>query len=127
MASTAPNQSGGGTAPSPAPSRSPRPTAVPVANRLAQLVYIVFGVIDALILLRMLLLGGGASGNWFTNLIFNASAPFVAIFGNILPTYATNGHLIHTTDVLALIVYGLVGLIAGRLILAVAGNTSAGA
>jgi hypothetical protein len=51
----------------------------------------------------------------------------VAIFGDMLPTYANQGHVIHATNVLALIVYGLVGLILGRLIQAVAGNSSAGA
>ncbi len=88
--------------------------AVVVAQRI---VWLIIGLINALIALRfiLLLLGANQSAG-FTEFIYWASAPFVAPFTGIFgePTYGQS--VFEISSVLAIVVYLLVGWGIARLL-----------
>jgi uncharacterized protein YggT (Ycf19 family) len=85
--------------------------------RAVQLVYLVFGVIDGLLVIRLLLklLGANPTAG-FANWVYNVTAFFLAPFKNILPTIGTDQSQLEMSVVLAIIVYALIGWAVGRLI-----------
>jgi uncharacterized protein YggT (Ycf19 family) len=85
--------------------------------RAVQLVYLVFGVIDGLLIIRLLLklLGANPTAG-FANWVYNVTAFFLAPFKNILPTIGTDQSQLEMSVVLAIIVYALIGWAVGRLI-----------
>jgi len=86
------------------------------AYRVSQLVYWVFGVIEGLIAIRIVLkmLGANAAAG-FAEFIYGITgpliAPFVGLFGN--PT--SQGSVLELSAIVALIVYALVAWVIGRL------------
>jgi uncharacterized protein YggT (Ycf19 family) len=92
------------------------------ANRVALVVYVLFGVLDALIAFRVVLKMLAANPDaWFSSLVYTITAPFVALFQGIFPTPATHGSVFEFSSVLAIFVYALLGWAIVRLIQA-AGN-----
>jgi hypothetical protein len=103
-------------------SREPPPSGVdpaPVSSsdRAAQLIYVVFGLIEVLIALRVglkLLAANPDAG--FTNLIYTASFPLVALFQGVFPTATSRGNVLEVSSVLALVVYPLLAWAIVRLV-----------
>jgi hypothetical protein len=85
--------------------------------RASQLVYLVFGVIEALILVRVILrlLGANAAAG-FTSLIYGLTAPFVAPFAGVFPSTGAGGSVLELSSVLAIIIYALLAWVIVRVI-----------
>lgn len=77
------------------------------ANWISGLVYFVFGVIEILIALRVLLkLIAANPDSGFTRFIYNVTGPFVAPFAGIVGEPATGGgSVFEISSVLAIVVY----------------------
>ena len=88
--------------------------------RAVQLVYLIFGVIDGLLAIRLILklLGANPTAG-FSNWVYNVTAFFLAPFKNILPTYGTSQSQLEMSVVLAIIVYALLGWALGRLVVVI--------
>lgn len=85
--------------------------------RAVQLVYLVFGVIDGLLIIRLILKLLGANPTAaFSNWVYNVTNFFNAPFHNILPTIGTEQSQLEMSVVLAIIVYALIGWAVGRLV-----------
>jgi YggT family protein len=85
--------------------------------RAVQLVYLIFGVIGGLLVIRLILklLGANPTAG-FSNWIYNVTTVFLAPFKNILPTIGTNQSQLEMSVVLAILVYALLGWAIGRLV-----------
>ena len=85
--------------------------------RVSQFVWLLFGGLEALIGIRMLLLLIGANpGNWFTAFVYQLSDLFLWPFRNIVANPAFQNHVFEVTSLIAMIVYPLVGWAFVRLI-----------
>jgi hypothetical protein len=94
------------------------------ANRVMQVVYLVFGVIEALIAIRFVLKALGANpAAGFAQFIYGITgglvAPFYGLFGNP----AAQGSVLEVQSLVALIVYALVAWLIGKLAWIVVGET----
>ena len=91
---------------------------------VATFIYIVFGIIEALLILRFLLLLVGANiANPLVMWIYDWSSPFVAPFANIFGQHAvTTGQgvvipsIFDWTTLIALVFYALIGALLVRLL-----------
>lgn len=85
--------------------------------RAVQLVYLIFGVIDGLLVIRIILklLGANPTAG-FSNWDYNVTAFFLAPFRNILPTIGTETSMLEMSAVLAILVYALLGWAIGRFV-----------
>lgn len=88
--------------------------------RAVQLVYLIFGVIDGLLAIRLVLklLGANPTAG-FSNWVYNVTAFFLAPFKNILPTYGNQQSQLEMSVVLAILVYALLGWALGRLVVVI--------
>ena len=78
--------------------------------RAVQFVYLVFGLIDGLLLLRLVLKLLGANPEaGFSNWLYNVTAVFLGPFKNILPTIGTTQSQLEMSVVVAILVYALAG------------------
>jgi uncharacterized protein YggT (Ycf19 family) len=94
----------------------PRPS-VSTAYRISQTVYLIAGVVEALIILRVALkLLAANSGVGFVRFIYGISAPLVAPFQGIFPTPASNANVLELSSLVAIAVYGLIAWGIVRLI-----------
>jgi uncharacterized protein YggT (Ycf19 family) len=85
--------------------------------RAVQLVYLIFGVIDGLLVIRLILKVLGANPTaGFSNWVYNVTAFFLAPFKNILPTIGNDQSQLEMSVVLAILVYALIGWALGRLV-----------
>src|SRR5579859_3411238 len=92
-----------------APLRSQVPGA-PVWSpaRVPQIVYLIAGIIDALLVIRLVLkLLGANQAAGFTSLIYGVTTPFVALFEGVFPNAQNQGSVLDLAALLAIIVYGL--------------------
>ena len=86
-------------------------------RRAMELVYLVFGVICGLLLIRMVLkLLGANTGAAFTQWIYNVTDFFLAPFHNLLPAIGNNQSVLEMSVVVAILVYALIGWVMARLI-----------
>ena len=100
----------------PAPARV-ESTSVSVVDRVAMAVYVLFGILEGLIALRILLKLLGANPDaGFSAFIYNFTAPFVGLFNGVFATPSTHGSIFEFSSVLALVVYALIGWGIVRLI-----------
>lgn len=85
--------------------------------RAMQLVYLVFGVIDGLLVIRLVLklLGANPTAG-FSNWIYNVTDFFLGPFRNILPTIGNQQSQLEMSVVVAVLVYALAGWALGRLV-----------
>jgi uncharacterized protein YggT (Ycf19 family) len=82
---------------------------VSAADRAAQVVYLVFGVIEVLIAVRVILRLLDANPDaGFTSLIYNLSYPFVALFLGVFPPAQSRGNVLELSSLLAILVYALI-------------------
>ncbi|MGO8946689.1 MAG: YggT family protein [Ktedonobacterales bacterium] len=88
--------------------------------RMPQIVYLVAGIIDTLLVIRLvlkLLAANPAAG--FTTLIYGVTNPFVALFEGVFSNAQSQGNVLDLAALLAIIVYGLLawGIVRGLEIL----------
>src|SRR5579884_1067936 len=92
------------------------PAPVSAADRVSQLVYLVFGLLEAVLGVRVILKLLAADPNaGFTHLIYSLTAPFVALFQGVFATPASHGNVLELSSLLAIAVYALVGYVLARL------------
>jgi hypothetical protein len=85
--------------------------------RLSQFIWLLFGGLEALIGIRVLLLLIGANpGSGFTQLIYGLSDLFLWPFRNIVANPAFQNHVFELTSLIAMIIYPLIGWAFVRLI-----------
>ena len=83
----------------------------------ARIVYLVFGIIEALILIRVILKLLAANPDaGFSSLIYGLTAPFVAPFEGVFPTPHSNGSVLELSSILAIVVYALLAWAIVRII-----------
>lgn len=79
-------------------------------------VYLIFGVIDGILIIRLVLKLLGANPlAGFSQFIYNVSDFFLAPFRNLLPTIGNNQSQLEMSVVIAIIVYALIGWMLARL------------
>ncbi len=97
-----------------------RPSAAPTAWyawRATQVVYLVFGVIEAIILIRFILKLLAANPDAaFTSFMYQISGPFVAPFLDVFPAPASRGSVLEISSLLAIVVYMLIAALIVRII-----------
>lgn len=80
-----------------------------VIFRLYQVIWYILGVIEILLISRILLkLMAANQGSGFTSLIYSASAPFALPFRGVLGTSASAGSVIEWSTLIAMAVYAVV-------------------
>ena len=88
------------------------------ARRVTEVIYLVFGVIDVLLLIRLvlkLLAANPLAG--FSKFIYGLTDVFMAPFRNLLPTVGGgSGSVFEMSTVIAIIVYALIGWALVRLV-----------
>ncbi len=117
--------------PSVATNRTEATTYDPYASRraltikLTQTIYLIFGLIEVLLILRFALKGLGANvETGFAQLIYGVTAPLVAPFVGLFGTpTAAAGAAFEPYTLLALVVYAAVGWLLARVIWLAIGET----
>ncbi|HEX2680919.1 MAG TPA: YggT family protein [Candidatus Dormibacteraeota bacterium] len=85
--------------------------------RAVQLVYLVFGIIDGLLLIRLVLkLLGANPAAAFSSWEYNLTDIFLAPFKSILPTITSGQSQLEMGVLVAMLVYGLLGWAVARLV-----------
>jgi uncharacterized protein YggT (Ycf19 family) len=98
------------------------------ADRAVRIVYLVFGVIEALIAIRVVLKLLGANPDaGFTSLIYNVTQPFVAFFQGVFPDTASHGSVLEISSLLAILVYALLAFGIATVVRATARRRAPGA
>lgn len=93
------------------------PTPATRVYRREQIVYFIFGVIEALIIIRVILRLLAANPDAaFTSLIYTLTAPLIAPFEGVFPTPHSNGSVLELSSLLAVIVYALLAYLIVRMI-----------
>jgi uncharacterized protein YggT (Ycf19 family) len=87
-------------------------------RRAMELTYLVFGIIEGLLLIRLVLKLLGANPHaGFSTFIYGLTDVFMAPFRNLLPTVgSSSGAVLETSVLIAVIVYSLVAWALARLI-----------
>jgi len=86
-------------------------------SRLTQLVWLLFGILEALIGLRVFLkLIAANASNAFAALVYNASSLFVWPFSGLTRTPAAEGMVLDIPSIIAMLVYALVAWVIVRLL-----------
>jgi YGGT family len=85
--------------------------------KVTQFIWLLFGGLEALIGIRVILLVIGANpANPFTALVYQLSELFLWPFQNIVANPALQNHVLEITSLIAMIVYPLIGWAIVRLI-----------
>jgi uncharacterized protein YggT (Ycf19 family) len=94
-----------------------RAPVVTPAGRLAQVIWLVLGIVEALLIMRVVLKALAANpATWFVQFVYGVTAPLVAPFQGIFPTPATKGSVLELSSLVAIVVYALVAWGIVRLI-----------
>jgi len=95
-------------------------STVSPGRRAVEVTYLVFGIIEGLLAIRLVLKLFGANPlAGFTNFIYGVTDFFMAPFRNLFPAVSTGGSsgaVLETSIVVAIIVYALIGWVVARLI-----------
>ena len=86
--------------------------------RIVNIVYFLFGALQLLLAVRVVLhLIGANAENGFASFINGLSAPFVAVFANLVqnPVLGTTA-VLEITTIIAMIVYAIVAWLIGRVV-----------
>lgn len=87
-------------------------------RRAVELIYLVFGVIDGLLLIRLLLKLMGANPDaGFASWIYGVTGVLLAPFRGLLPTVGNTQSQLEMSVVIAIVVYALIGWVLARLFL----------
>lgn len=85
--------------------------------QISALIGFFFGVLEALIGIRVLLrLIGANPGNAFASLVYNFTALFLAPFNGLVPTPAAGPMVLEVSSIIAILVYALVAWAIIRLL-----------
>src|SRR5439155_24074295 len=85
-------------------------------RRAMGLIYLVFGVVDGLLLIRVVLkLLGASTTAGFTEWVYGVTNVLLAPFHNLLPTIGNEQSLLEVSGVVAVLVYALIGWALARL------------
>jgi uncharacterized protein YggT (Ycf19 family) len=85
--------------------------------RATQLVYLIFGLIDGVLLIRLVLKLLGANPHaGFASFVYGLSDFFLVPFKNLLPTIGNEHSLLEVSLVVAILVYALLGWAIARLV-----------
>jgi uncharacterized protein YggT (Ycf19 family) len=96
---------------------APRAPVVTRAHRGATIVWFVLGIVEALLIIRVVLKALGANpAAGFSQLIYSVSAPLVLPFQGIFPTPATSRSVLELSALVAIVVYVLIAWGIVRLI-----------
>lgn len=88
------------------------------ARRGVELIYLIFGVIVGLLLIRVVLkLLGANPAAGFTQFAYGVTDFFLAPFRNLLPTYSNGQAQLELSVVIAILVYMLIAWVLARLIM----------
>ncbi len=94
------------------------------AARLVQAIYLIFGIIEALILIRIVLRALGANPNaGFAQLIYGLTAPLVAPFAGLFGNPQAGGSVLELHSIVALVVYALIAWVLAKLVWLVFGES----
>ena len=96
------------------------------AQRIINGIYFLVGALEVLLLLRFILrISGANTQNTFASFILNLSEPFVAPFSTLFisPTAEGARFIFDVNLLVAILVYGILGLLAGRLVQVLVGDT----
>jgi hypothetical protein len=94
------------------------------AFRVTQLVYWIFGLVEGLILIRMVLKALGANPSaGFAQFIYGLSEPLIGPFVGLFQNPAYQNSVLELGSIVALIVYGLLAWLIGKLLWILVGET----
>jgi hypothetical protein len=87
------------------------------ARRATEVIYLVFGIIDALLLIRLVLklLGANAHAG-FASFTYGVTDFFLAPFHGLLPTYVSGQTVFELSLVFAILIYSLIALALVQLV-----------
>jgi hypothetical protein len=93
-------------------------SSVSPGRRAVEVTYLLFGIIEGLLAIRLVLKLLGANPHaGFTNFIYGLTDVFMAPFRNLLPTVgSSSGAVLETSVLIAIIVYALIAWVIARLI-----------
>jgi len=93
-------------------------STVSPGRRAVEMTYLVFGIIEGLLAIRLVLKLLAANPHaGFTNFIYGVTDFFMAPFRNLLPVVGgSSGSVLETSVVIAIIVYALIAWVLARLI-----------
>ena len=87
------------------------------ARRAMELIYLVFGIIDGLLLIRLVLKLLGANPHaGFASFTYGVTDFFLAPFRGLLPTYVSGQSVFELSLVFAILIYSLIALALVRLV-----------
>ncbi len=102
--------------PNPAP-QLVQSTSVSLTDRTAQVIYVLFGLLEGLIGIRILLKLFAANPNaGFSAFIYSLTGPFLAPFQSVFATPSTHNSVFEFSSLLGLAIYALIGWGIVRLI-----------
>ena len=82
-----------------------------------QLVWLLFGLLEGLLVLRLFLkLIGANAENSFANLLYNVTNLFLVPFAGLTATPAAGGMVLELSTLIAIVVYALVAWLVERLV-----------
>jgi YggT family protein len=85
--------------------------------RVINILYFLFGIIEVLLLTRVILkLLAANPNNSFAELIYSVSQPFVALFANLFQNPAVGAGVLELTTAIGMFVYALLAWVIGRLV-----------
>lgn len=103
-----------------APAPQPKiKTGRPLGYKVAESIWVLFSVLEALIGLRIIFLLLGAKSNGFTSFLYNFTDIFVVPFQGIFPSPGTATAYFDVAAVLAMVIYAVVSWGIGGLIRAI--------
>ena len=86
-----------------------RARVVTPADRAALIIWLILGVVEALLILRVALKALAANpASGFVQFVYSASAPLVAPFRGIFPTPVSAGNVLELSSLVAIVVYALI-------------------
>ena len=92
--------------------------------RMVQAIYLIFGIIEALIAIRLVLRALGAHPEaGFAQLVYGLTAPLLAPFVGLFGSPQSGGSVLEIHSVVALVVYALVAWLLSRLAWLLFGET----
>jgi YGGT family len=98
-----------------------------VASKVSQAIYLIFGIVEALIVIRFVLklLGANAEAG-FASFIYRISSPLVAQFVGLFGSPQVNGMVLELESIVAIVVYGLIAWGLAKLAWLLLGETRSG-
>jgi uncharacterized protein YggT (Ycf19 family) len=78
-------------------------------NKKNQVIWYIVGIINALLVLRLIFLVLGARSVGFANVLYSITDPFVSLFKGVFPAPQVDGAYFDTAALLAIVIISLLG------------------